>query len=402
VMQDMPRPRPPYLHRERTRHGRMVWYVRINRQSPRIRLYAGFGTPEFMEEYQAALDGKKLPKRSHAVRHGSLEWLVNQWKATSDWLLTQEATKRQRENILKHVLDKNGSLPFARMTVEDICKGRDKRLKTPAAANNFLKTMRALFKWACLPEVGHAKSNPAAVVKLIPLKGEGHKPWTHEDVQAYRARWPLGTTQRLALEILLWTGIRRGDLARLGRQHIRDGVISMKTEKKSRRHAEGVQLDIPIFKPLQEAIDAMPVTTLSLITGARGEKITKETLGNYFADWCKTAGVDPRAHGLRKLAATMAAESDATDKELQAYFGWLTNTQSARYTERANRTRLARSAGQKLAGEHYSLTSHQVRELEEKSIPDQGDTDEDKANGGRYWTRTSDPCDVNTVLYQLS
>jgi hypothetical protein len=22
--------------------------------------------------------------------------------------------------------------------------------------------------------------------------------------------------------------------------------------------------------------------------------------------------------------------------------------------------------------------------------------------GGRYWTRTSDPCDVNTVLYQLS
>jgi hypothetical protein len=25
-----------------------------------------------------------------------------------------------------------------------------------------------------------------------------------------------------------------------------------------------------------------------------------------------------------------------------------------------------------------------------------------KGNGGRYWTRTSDPCDVNTVLYQLS
>jgi hypothetical protein len=25
-----------------------------------------------------------------------------------------------------------------------------------------------------------------------------------------------------------------------------------------------------------------------------------------------------------------------------------------------------------------------------------------KNTGGRYWTRTSDPCDVNTVLYQLS
>lgn len=23
-------------------------------------------------------------------------------------------------------------------------------------------------------------------------------------------------------------------------------------------------------------------------------------------------------------------------------------------------------------------------------------------DGGQYWTRTNDPCDVNTVLYQLS
>lgn len=380
----------------------MVWYVRINRQSPRIRMYADFGTPEFMVEYQAALEGKKLPKQSHTVRHGSLEWLVNQWKASSDWLLTQESTKRQRDNILSHVLAKSGTVQFSRITVEDIRKGRDKQLKTPAAANNFLKTMRALFKWACDPEVKHAKENPAAVVKLIPLKGEGHRPWTQDDVKAYRERWPLGTTQRLALEILLWTGIRRGDLARLGHQHIRDGVISIKTEKKSRRHAEGVQLDIPVFKPLREAIDAMPVKTLSLITGARGEKVTKETLGNYFADWCQAAGVSSRAHGLRKLAASMAADCGASEKELQAYFGWITNTQSARYTERANRTRLARSAGEKLSGEHYSLTSEQVRESSENTAQNQGDADEDKANGGRYWTRTSDPCDVNTVLYQLS
>ena len=380
----------------------MVWYVRINRQSPRVRLNAAFGTPEFVEEYRAALEGKKLPKQFHAVRHGSLEWLVNQWKASSDWMLSQDSTKRQRENILNHVLAKSGTVQFSRITVEDIRKGRDKRLATPAAANNFLKTMRALFKWACDPEVKHSSENPAAVVKLIPLQGEGHKPWTKEDVLAYRERWPLGTTQRLALEILLWTGLRRGDLARLGHQHIRDGVISMKTEKKSRRHAEGVQLDIPIFKPLREAIDAMPVKTLSLITGARGEKITKETLGNYFADWCRAAGVDSRAHGLRKLAATMAADSNASEKELQAYFGWITNTQSARYTERANRVRLARSAGEKLSGEHYSLTSEKVRESSENSIPDQEVINEKTGNGGRYWTRTSDPCDVNTVLYQLS
>lgn len=384
-METMPRPRPPYLHRERSRHGRMVWYVRVNRQSSRIRLYAEFGTPEFMEEYNAALEGKKLPKQSHLVRHGTLEWLVNQWKQSADWLLTQEATKRQRENILDHVLKDNGAKPYAKLTTEHIRKGRDKRLKTPAAANNFLKTMRALFKWACDPEVKHARVNPAAAVKLIPLKGEGHKPWSREDVQAYRKRWALGTMQRLVLEIYLWTGLRRGDAALLGRQHIRDGVISMKTEKRPRAHAEGVQLDIPILKPLQEAIDAMPRTgALALVTGARGERIRKETLGNYFADWCKAAGVDPRAHGLRKLAASMAAESDSTEKELQAYFGWTTNTQSARYTERASRVRLAKSAGQKLSGEAYSLTSEQVRESLENTEQKQGVIDGKSANGGRY------------------
>lgn len=349
----------------------MVWYVRINRQSPRFRIYADFGTPEFMEEYQAAIQGRKLGKKSYLVRHGSFEWLVNQWKASADWITSQESTKVQRENILKHLLDKNSSMPFSRITVEHMRKMRDTRLDTPAAANNYLKTMRALFKWACDPEVRLATENPASAVKLLKLKGEGHKPWVREDVQAYRDRWPLGTMQRLVMEIYLWTGLRRGDAAALGRQHVQDGIISLKTEKKSRRHAEGVQLDIPILKPLQDAIDAMPNHSETWVTGARGEKIAKETLGNYFADWCKEAGVDTRAHGLRKLAAAMASECGATEKELQAWFGWLRNTQSSVYTERADKARLAQSAARKILNSPYSLTPEKVRESSKITVQKQ-------------------------------
>ena len=53
MMDGMPRPRPPYLSHEVTRHGRMVWYVRRN--GKRIRLRAEFGTPEFDAEYQAGI-----------------------------------------------------------------------------------------------------------------------------------------------------------------------------------------------------------------------------------------------------------------------------------------------------------------------------------------------------------
>jgi hypothetical protein len=49
----MPRPRPPYLVRQITRHGKAVWYVRIG-AGPRTRIRATYGTPEFMEEYQKA------------------------------------------------------------------------------------------------------------------------------------------------------------------------------------------------------------------------------------------------------------------------------------------------------------------------------------------------------------
>ena len=56
----MPRPRPPHLHLEITRHGRKVWYVRVDK-GPRIRIRAEFGTPDFDQEYQAAISGSAAP-----------------------------------------------------------------------------------------------------------------------------------------------------------------------------------------------------------------------------------------------------------------------------------------------------------------------------------------------------
>jgi hypothetical protein len=52
-MDAMTRPRPPYLHRVTTRHGKMVWYVRPGVGArKRIRLRSEFGTEEFKAEYE--------------------------------------------------------------------------------------------------------------------------------------------------------------------------------------------------------------------------------------------------------------------------------------------------------------------------------------------------------------
>jgi hypothetical protein len=52
----MPRARPPYLHQEFSRHGRLTWYVR-KRPARRVRLKSEYGTPAFWNEYNAALAG---------------------------------------------------------------------------------------------------------------------------------------------------------------------------------------------------------------------------------------------------------------------------------------------------------------------------------------------------------
>lgn len=93
--------------------------------------------------------------------------------------------------------------------------------------------MRGLFRWSL--EAEHIKIDPTAGVKNPPRNknAEGFKIWEEEELEAYYAKWPIGTRQRVWIDILAYTGLRRGDAVRLGRQHIRDGVATIKTEKSS-------------------------------------------------------------------------------------------------------------------------------------------------------------------------
>jgi integrase len=107
----------------------------------------------------------------------------------------------------------------------------------------------------------------------------------------------------------------------------------------------------PPIPVLAETLEAGPVGDLAFVTGAKGEPLTKETFGNYFREACRAAGVPGSAHGIRKIAATRAAENGATVAELEAIFGWHGGAMAAHYTREANRVRLARAAMHKLAND---------------------------------------------------
>jgi len=343
LIQGMPRPRPPHLHREVTRHGKAVWYVRVGRGG-RIRIKSEFGTPDFDAEYQAAVTGQ--PKAAKGRSSGTLAWLFERYRETPAWRGLSLATRKQREAIIAQVIGTAGNQPFAKITRATVIAARDRRAATPAQARHFLETMRGLFKWAA----------KASMVKVDPTigvedparpKGSGFPVWTEDQVAAYERRWPLGTRQRVWLDVLLYTGLRRGDAVRLGRQHVRNDIATLKTEKSGYT----LEVTLPILPVLAGTLKAGPCGDLAFIVGATGKPFDKRSFGNQFRKGCRAAGVNRSAHGLRKIAATRAANAGATVAQLEAIFGWTGGRMASLYTRSADRRRLAIEAMHTLAND---------------------------------------------------
>lgn len=345
-MESMPRPRPPYLNRHVTRHGKAVWYVRRGR-GKRIRITPEYGTDEFRIAYEAALNGERATCAKNAqVRSGSLQWLYDRYRETEAWTRLSRSTRRARENIFKGVMATAGAEPYARIGRQEIVAGKDRRRETPAQARNFLDAMRGLFGWALTAE--HVKIDPTAgVANPERRKTEGFKAWTVDDVALYEARWPAGTRERVWLHVLLYIGPRRGDAVVLGRQHVKNGVVTFLTEK--RRRNEMIEVTRRIEPELAATLAQGPCGDLIWICNSYGRPFTKESFGNVFKDACVAAGImDKSAHGVRKLAATLWAERGATEHELMAMFGWMTPQMAALYTRSAHRRRLALNAHDRL------------------------------------------------------
>ena len=337
----MPKRRPKFLLHERDRHGNWKWYVRKD-HGPRIRLVAPYDTPAFWAEYFEAC--KRVTGEAVAAvdNRRTLRWAFDQYRQSSAWSGLSQTTRRQRENILLGVLENGGDTSLGRIDERAILEGRERRKDTPHQANSFLKLMRGFCAW-CVEQKLMA-SNPAAIVKLLATENEdGFHTWSSGEMDRFEAYWPVGTRERLAYDLLLYTGLRRGDAVRVGPPHVRDGIITLDTEKR-RKGKKPIQVVIPILPPLAESIAATPTGEETFLINERGERWVKESFGNWFGDACRKAKCPGSAHGLRKAGATRAAERGATERQLMAIYGWTTSKQATHYTRQADRARLSAEA----------------------------------------------------------
>jgi integrase len=247
-----------------------------------------------------------------------------------------------RRRILDAVCLKHGAKPFVLMLPAHVRQLRDAKAEMPEAANSLLKALRALFAWAVESE--HVETNPAKLVPKLNKPSEGFHTWTVDEVRQFEKHHPPGSKPRLALWLLLYAGgPRRSDAVRLGRQMIRDGWLTYKPVKTAKT---GQVVSVPVLTELQDEIDRHPKTNMTFLVTAYGKPFTAAGFGMRFREWCDAAGLPHcSAHGLRKASATLLAERGASERQLNAFFGWAESSNaSRRYTRAAQQKVLARGA----------------------------------------------------------
>jgi integrase len=252
------------------------------------------------------------------------------------------STQATYRGIIERFRADHGHRRVAHLQREKLVEMLGNRTDTPSAANNWLRMVRMLMQIAI--EMGLRNDDPTLGIKTLKIKSDGFQIWAAERIEKYRAKHAIGTRPRLALELLLNTAQRRSDVVRMGRQHIRDGILSIRQQK------TGMLVEIPVLPELQEALDAIPAEHLTFLTTEHGQPFTAAGFGNWFRERCNEAGIPKgyAAHGLRKAAATRLADAGCTDHQIMAWGGWETLKEVQRYTKAANRKRLAQSVLQKL------------------------------------------------------
>ncbi len=327
--------------------GRVRWYVR-RKGMPLVAMPdLPHDDPRFLAAYAAAWE-KPAPERPKPGA-GTVGAHIKTVLSSPRYRAASASYKAALTRHAMAILDDCGPLPMAGLTDAmialdvDTCEVPDMRLKT----------------WRFLCKT--LRPDPSRTVRAVRQKTEGYEPWTADDIAKFRARWPIGTAPRAAMELLYWTGARISDGVKIGRGNIgSDGVLSFRQTKTGRpayvpwtcalpHYAEGMVDDLSMM------FDAIAPFAghMTFIATKEGQGRSAKALGTMIRDACAKAGVAKSAHGLRKARATALADGGATTHEIAAWTGHDTLSEVQRYTEAANRRRAVTGAIPPKGGVQY-------------------------------------------------
>ena len=227
-----------------------------------------------MAAYEAALNGQiEKPLRS---KPGTINALAESYYPSADYVSLRDSTKATYRGIIERFRADHGDTRVANLEARHVRQIIASKADTPSVANNLLRILRLIMRHAV--ELGWRRDNPTTGVRKVKVKSSGFTTWSEDHIAAFLDHHQPGSRARLALMLLLYTGQRRSDVVRMGRQHVRDGVLSITQQK------TGTLIDVPVLGELQAAIDALPKENLTFLTTAQGKPFSPAGFTNWFRD----------------------------------------------------------------------------------------------------------------------
>jgi integrase len=340
---------PKYVDMFTDRYGVKRYYYR-RKGGPRFALPGLPWSSEFMAAYAKAIDGEAtaIAGRERIIA-GSVAALILDYYGDGSWTDELSPSSRKfRKSILERFREQFGNAAVRAMERQHI-QGVLAKL-APNAQKNWIKTLRGLFKFAATVNRYKLAIDPTRDVTLKKaIKTGGFRAWTEEDVTTYRAFYPIGTRERLAMELMLNLGVRVSDACQIGPRDIKDGMLIDYHPQKGRRTG-GLAINVPLHPDLLAVIAGTNVTgTGAFVVNARGEPFDNDALSERMRTWCNAAGLPAcRSHGLRKLCLTRLAEAGCSAFELRSWSGHKNLKELETYCQTADRKRLAQTAMAKL------------------------------------------------------
>lgn len=269
------------------------------------------------------------------------------------------ATRKHADRVLDDFRMENGKRQASELRFEDIVRMRDSMSDVPAAANNWLKVISALMRYA--KRIGYIDADPMAtkLESLPPLRPGGHRTWRDDEMDAYRAHWPVGSLPRLVFELAAGTGASGVDLVKLGWPNVDGERIRYRRQKTERRKGteETPLVDIVILPELAEVLALVPRDRLTFLETEWHLPRSQGSLVHKFRAWVAEAGLGAAdrngrhltLHGLRKALGRRLAERGASPHVIMAILGHESIASAQVYTKAYDRARAADQGAELLA-----------------------------------------------------
>jgi integrase len=296
-----------------------LWYC--YHRATKTRLVSEFGSPAFFAEL-AKLDEQADRHSAKPAMPGTLGGLILDYRARPCFGDLAKSTKRDYERIFAFLAPLH-KMALADFTPKQIADLRDEWAGETGrrSVNYILAVLSVLMSHALERDL--IERNPVKGVKRVKRKADEprlNRAWTVAERNVVLDVAPPHI--RLPIALGMFAGFREGDVLRLPKSAVKEGVITWKTSKR------GVLVSLPVIPELAAALEQAPAhDAITLCANSRGLPWTRDGFCASLRTFMKRLEAQERIqpgltfHGLRHTVATALREAGVDQEAIAVWLG---------------------------------------------------------------------------------